>query len=290
MRGPGETQLEEDKRILARRIQKLERELRSIEHRKEVSIRHRRDEFVVALVGYTNAGKSSLLNRLTGSDELVEDKLFATLDTRVRRWELGEERHVLLTDTVGFIRDLPHHLIASFHATLAETRAASLLLHVVDATSPEARAEIDTVRKVLHSLEVHEKETWVAFNKCDALPPDRAVEARHLETRLAPGERAFWISALDGAGLDALASAILERLRQVDQGVEILIPHSRGDILAFLRENARLRSTEYLPEGIRVSATMSPPRLGKLRSLFPEGFRGGRAPPSPPRETGWTAR
>ena len=121
MRGPGETQLEEDKRIIGRRIQKLERELKNLAKQKEASVGHRRGEFVVALVGYTNAGKSTLLNRLTGSKEMVEDRLFATLDTRVRRWPLDAHQHVLLTDTVGFIKRLPHHLVASFHATLAET-------------------------------------------------------------------------------------------------------------------------------------------------------------------------
>jgi GTP-binding protein HflX len=286
MRGPGETQLEEDKRILARRAQKLERELRSIEHRKEVSIRHRKDEFVVALVGYTNAGKSTLLNRLTHSEELVEDKLFATLDTRVRRWDLGENRHVLLTDTVGFIRDLPHHLVASFHATLAETQYANLLLHVVDASSPEAEHQMETVRKVLRSMECHEKETWVIFNKCDAASKDRAVESRHLEGKLARPERAFRVSALEGTGLGELADAVLERLREEDEGVEILIPHSRGDLVAFVREHGRIRSTEYLPEGVRLVAGISPARLGKLRALFPEGFRDAPGRPPPPRGKG----
>lgn len=288
MRGPGETQLEEDKRILGRRIQKLQRELRAIEHRKEVSIRHRKDEFVVALVGYTNAGKSTLLNRLTGSEELVEDKLFATLDTRVRRWDLGENRHVLLTDTVGFIRDLPHHLVASFHATLAETEYANLLLHVVDASSPEAEHQMETVRKVLRSMECHEKETWVIFNKCDAASKDRAVESRRIEGRLAPPERAFRVSALEGTGLEVLAGAFLERIRREDEGVEVLIPHSRGELVAFLREHGRIRSTEYLPEGVRVVAAISPARLGKLRALFPEGFRDGPGRPARRRERGKT--
>src|SRR6185436_14660752 len=142
----GETQLEEDKRIISRRIQKLERDLKDLEGRKEASFLHRLNEFVVALVGYTNAGKSTLLNCLTGAEELVEDKLFATLDTRVRRWKIEANRHVLLTDTVGFIRNLPHHLVASFHATLAETQYADLLFHVVDASSTEALHQMKTVR------------------------------------------------------------------------------------------------------------------------------------------------
>ena len=281
MRGPGETQLEEDKRIIQRRIQKLEHQLREIQSRKETSFVHRRGEFVVAIVGYTNAGKSTLLNKLTGSHELVEDKLFATLDTRVRRWQLSENRYVLLTDTVGFIRDLPHHLVASFHATLAETQYADLLLHVVDASSPAAAQQMGTVREVLKSLECHTKETWVLFNKWDAIPSERLVEARHLEADLVPGERSFQISAIEGTGIERLRKALLDRLRSDDEEVDIFVPHERGDVVAFLRQNGRIISTSYGPDGARVRAALSPARLGKLRSLFPEGF------PRPPEREEW---
>ncbi|MGQ9591297.1 MAG: GTPase HflX [Planctomycetota bacterium] len=273
MRGPGETQLEEDKRILSRRIQKLARELKAIEHKKETSLVHRRDEFVVSLVGYTNAGKSTLLNRLTGSRELVEDRLFATLDTRVRRWPLGEARYVLLTDTVGFIRDLPPHLIASFHATLAETHRADLLLHVVDASSPEAAHQIDSVESVLKAIGCDGKETWLVFNKRDALSPDRLVETRHLEADRARGRPSFLVSARTGDGLDPLRDAVLTRLRREDREFDGLIPHARHDVVAFLRHNSEVRSSVYLEEGVRVRAALSPARLGKLRALFPEGFR-----------------
>jgi GTP-binding protein HflX len=275
MRGPGETQLEEDKRIIARRIQKLERELKDLEGRKETSLLHRRNEFVVALVGYTNAGKSTLLNRLTGASELVEDKLFATLDTRVRRWSLEAHRHVLLTDTVGFIRDLPPHLVASFHATLAETQYADILLHVVDASSAEASHHMDTVRDVLRKLECEGKETWVLFNKWDAVPEERLVEARHLEEMLHPGERPFRVSGKTGAGLEEVREALVERLHREDREIEVDVPHHRGDIVAYLRENARLVSSDYRPEGVRIRAALSPARLGRLRSLYPEGFEDG---------------
>ncbi len=277
MQGPGETQLEEDKRIVRTRVQKLERDLRDLEGQREASFLHRRNEFVIALVGYTNAGKSTLLNRLTGSEELVEDKLFATLDTRVRRWLVEDNRHVLVSDTVGFIRELPHHLVASFQATLTETQYADLLFHVVDASSTEALQQMKTVRRVLEDLECQEKETWVLFNKWDAIPPDRLPEARNLSEHLLPRERAFEVSAVTSQGIPAIREALVDRLHGKDRNLEVLIPHSRGEILAYIRENGRLLSTEYLTEGALVKAAMSPARLGKLRTLYPEGF-----PPEPP--------
>jgi len=273
MRGPGETQLEEDKRIIERRIQKLEHELEDLEGRKETSFLHRRGEFVVALVGYTNAGKSTLLNRLTGSDELVEDKLFATLDTRVRRWPIEEHRIILLTDTVGFIRDLPPHLVASFHATLAETRYADILFHVVDASSTEARQHMRTVRDVLAKLESGDKESWVIFNKWDAVSPDRSVETRQLGE--APGRPSFTVSARTGEGLEDLRQALVDHIHRQDEEIEMLLPHDRGDLVAYLRENGRMVSSAYEPEGVRVRAALSPARLGKLKSLYPEGFADG---------------
>ena len=180
MRGPGEKQLETDKRLIGRRIQKMVRDLKHIERRNQVAIENRSEEFVVALAGYTNAGKSTLLNTLTRSKELVEDKLFATLDTRVRRWILNENRHVLLTDTVGFIKDLPHHLVASFEATLTETRRADIILHVVDASSPQAEQHIRTVNAVLQNLKCGDKMTWMVLNKWDALTSEEIPEANNL--------------------------------------------------------------------------------------------------------------
>ncbi len=272
MQGPGETQLEEDKRIVRTRIQKLERELRGLEGKKETSFLHRRNEFVVALVGYTNAGKSTLLNQLTGSEELVEDKLFATLDTRVRRWLIEDHRHVLVSDTVGFIRDLPHHLVASFHATLAETQFADILFHVVDASSTEALEQMKTVRRVLVDLECHGKETWVLFNKWDRVPVERLPEARNLSEHLLPKEQAFEVSAVTGEGVRELQAAIVKRLHGEDKEFELLIPHARGELVSYILQNGRLLSTEYLAEGIAVKGALSPARLGKLRSLYPEGF------------------
>lgn len=272
MRGPGEMQLEEDKRMIGQRISKLKGALKKLEEHRHTEATRRQNEFVVALVGYTNAGKSTLLNRLTAAEELVEDKLFATLDTRIRRWDLEDNRYVLLTDTVGFIRNLPPHLVASFHATLAETQEADLLLHTVDASSPEAIRHIQIVRRVLKELECESKETWFLLTQWDRLPVDRVVEGRHLQEQLLKSERAFKVSGHTGRGLEELADAVLKRLRQNDEAFELLIPHSRSDVVAFIQENGSVKQIDYQTDGVFVEATLSPARLAKMKSLYPEGF------------------
>ena len=178
MRGPGEKQLEVDRRLVERRIHELRNELRTIEQRKERQVAGRRGHMTVSLVGYTNAGKSTLMNRLTPADVLVEDKLFATLDTRTRRWQLPHWGPVLLSDTVGFIRDLPHRLIASFKATLEEARQADLLLHVADASSPAVLDQISAVYDVLEEIGIQEKDTLLVLNKIDNLASHAAVGRR----------------------------------------------------------------------------------------------------------------
>ena len=287
MRGPGEKQLETDKRLIQRRIQKMVRDLKHIERRNQVAIDNRSGEFVVALAGYTNAGKSTLLNALTKSSELVEDKLFATLDTRVRRWPLSDNRHVLLTDTVGFIKDLPHHLVASFEATLTETRNADIILHVVDASSPQVEEHIRTVNRVLQDLECSDKTTWMVLNKWDALTPDKIPEANNLgniapasEPREAIPSRlkaiepslTFQVSAAKGAGLDTLARAVLDHIQESDEELSFIIPHARGDVVAYLRENAHIEKLDYLEDGVHASCAISPARGARLRHIFPEGF------------------
>ncbi|MFM8705303.1 MAG: GTPase HflX, partial [Planctomycetia bacterium] len=198
MRGPGEKQLEVDRRLVEKRIHDLKQELATIHGRREREVAARHEHLTVSLVGYTNAGKSTLLNRLTGADVLAEDKLFATLDTRTRRWKLPGWGPVLLSDTVGFIRDLPHRLIASFKATLEETRQADLLLHVADASSPLVDAQIAAVRGVLAELEVDDKAALLVLNKIDAVD-DRAVRSG-LVNRY---PHAICVSARSGAGLGA---------------------------------------------------------------------------------------
>ncbi len=176
MRGPGEKQLETDRRLVEKRIVELRGELSQVLRRKEREVAARSDRMTVSLVGYTNAGKSTLLNKLTGSDVLAEDKLFATLDTRTRRWQLPGWGPVLLSDTVGFIRDLPHSLIASFKATLEEARQADLLLHVADASNPAVIDQIASVYKVLEELGIREKDTILVLNQIDAIQEPGTLE------------------------------------------------------------------------------------------------------------------
>src|SRR5262245_29885410 len=164
LRGPGETQLEEDRRLVAQRIRDLKERLGEVQARKEREVRSRNEEHTVSLVGYTNAGKSTLMNRLTGANVYVEDKLFSTLDTRTRQWHMKDWGRVLLSDTVGFIRDLPHHLVASFKATLEEARQARLLLHVMDASNPAAEEQIKAVNGVLKELGCCEQPTLLVLN------------------------------------------------------------------------------------------------------------------------------
>ncbi len=170
LRGPGETQLEEDRRLVENRIKDLRRQLTAIGRRKQREVAARRDLMTVSLVGYTNAGKSTLMNALTGADVFVQDALFATLDTRTRRWQLPGWGPVLLSDTVGFIRDLPHHLIESFKATLEEARQADLLLHVADAANPAVYDQITAAYDVLEEIGIQRKDSLLVVNKVDALP------------------------------------------------------------------------------------------------------------------------
>src|SRR5688572_20783057 len=193
MRGPGEKQLEEDRRLVEKRIHELRTELRGVERRKERLVASRNDRLSVSLVGYTNAGKSTLMNALTGAGVKAEDKLFATLDTRTRRWQLPGWGPVLLSDTVGFIRDLPHHLIASFKATLEEAHQADLLLHVADASNPAVFEQIASVFRVLEELHIEEKDTLLVLNKVDA-----AASRHQIDRLLARYPNAVPISARNG--------------------------------------------------------------------------------------------
>ncbi len=207
MRGPGEKQLETDRRLVEKRIADLRGELKTVLHRKEREVAARSDRMTVSLIGYTNAGKSTLLNKLTGSDVLAEDKLFATLDTRTRRWQLPGWGPVLLSDTVGFIRDLPHSLIASFKATLEEARQADLLLHVADASNPAAEEQIASVYKVLEELGIQEKDTILVLNQIDAVHEPGTLDMLRRRYPMA-----ITISARTGEGLTRLAAAVSDAL------------------------------------------------------------------------------
>jgi len=226
-RGPGETQLEVDRRRLVRRIHKLESELKDIGKHRATQRKSRRRSRLghVAIVGYTNAGKSTLLNRLTDAGVLVEDRLFATLDATTRRLSLPGGEPVLLTDTVGFVRKLPHQLVEAFKSTLDVVVEADLLVHVVDASSAEPEMQIDAVRAVLQEIGGRDVPELLAFNKAD-LAPDAAVRlaARH--------DGSVSLSAATGDGLEVLLRAVGDRLRALTTVVELVVPYDRGDVIA----------------------------------------------------------
>jgi GTP-binding protein HflX len=259
MRGPGEKQLEVDRRLVEKRIHDLKTELAEIHGRRERQVASRHDHMTVSLVGYTNAGKSTLLNALTGADELAEDKLFATLDTRTRRWRLPGWGPVLLSDTVGFIRDLPHRLIASFKATLEETRQADLLLHVADASSPLVDAQIAAVRGVLEELDVDEKDAILVLNKVDALP-DRVDRERIL----ARYPHAIGISARSGAGLPELARSVSDALGRGFRDVDIETDPGNGRLLAWLGRHGEVLSQRFADDRVIVHCRVPAPLLGRI--------------------------
>lgn len=261
-RGPGETQLETDKRLLQRRIRDLKRELKEIEERKKRQVRARKDQFTVGLVGYTNAGKSTLLNRLTGADELSADMLFATLDTRTRRWRLPDGRTVLLSDTVGFLQRLPHHLVASFHATLEEALNVDLLIHVVDSAHADAATQMGAVDEVLGSLSRGMRADLLVFNKVDRLG-DRIELALLREGR---AEEVVYLSAHTGEGIDGLIDVLVRNLDERSALVELVIPFVDGRTLASVRELGLVLSEECVQErGTIVRARIPDGALGNLR-------------------------
>lgn len=245
MRGPGETQLEEDRRLVALRIRDLKAKLVEVQIRKEREVRTRHEEHTISLVGYTNAGKSTLMNALTGADVFVADQLFATLDTRTRQWRLPDFGRVLLSDTVGFIRDLPHHLIASFKATLEETRQARLLLHVVDASSPVAEEQIAAVESVLDEMGVSGKPTILVLNKVD-----RVADPSHLDVLRTRHPKAVAVSAIRGIGLTELRDAVIEALSADFADAEIVTSAADGRVLAYLAAHAEVYRQTY--DGDRV--------------------------------------
>jgi GTP-binding protein HflX len=250
-RGPGETKLEVDRRRIRTRLRLLRRQVERVGKRRAIERRSRREAGVpiAALVGYTNAGKSTLMNALSGAGVFVEDLLFATLDTTIRRVSLSDGREILLTDTVGFIRNLPHQLLAAFHATLEEVIEADVLVHVVDASHPQMEEQIDSARRVLLELDCADKPMVMAFNKCDLVG-----DCAHLEERAAREEHAATISAATGENLDALLRLVGERLEQSLVPVEVVIPWEAQSLLPELHERGRVLSEEFTAEGVAISA------------------------------------
>jgi GTP-binding protein HflX len=254
-RGPGETQLEVDRRRLVARMTKLEGELKVLRRRGQTQRRARRRSRLraVTLVGYTNAGKSTLLNRLTSAEVLVEDRLFSTLDPTTRRMDLTGGEVILLSDTVGFVRKLPHQLVEAFRSTLEEVAEADLLLHVVDASAPDPQVQIDAVRTVLRAIGAGDVPELVVFNKTDANPDVARLLAGE------PGSVA--VSALTGDGMAAFAQSLSDRLRSLAQVVELLVPYERGDVVAAVH-----RSGDVIVESHENGATRLRARLDQAEA------------------------
>jgi GTP-binding protein HflX len=246
-RGPGETQLEEDRRLVDHRIRDLKARLAEVQARKEREVKSRSEEHTVSLVGYTNAGKSTLMNALTGAGVYVEDKLFSTLDTRTRQWRLKDWGRVLLSDTVGFIRDLPHHLIASFKATLEETRQAGLLLHVVDAANEHAEEQIQAVNSVLKEIGCGDKPTLLVLNKAD-----RVADPSLLQVLQRHHPRSVVISAARREGLDMLEETVIEMLSADFANAAIETDAGNGKVLSYLGAHAEIYRQEFRDEKVIV--------------------------------------
>lgn len=259
LRGPGEKQLEVDRRIAQERIGDLKKELEAIHKRRQREVENRKGARTVCLVGYTNAGKSTLLNRMTQADVYADDLLFATLDTRTRRWFLPGWGPVLLSDTVGFIRDLPHHLVASFRATLSEATSADLLIHVADASNREVIEQITAAYKVLETLGIREKDTILVLNKSDA-----AADATVLERLADRYPSAIVVSAREGAGMERLTAAVSEALSREFLELYVEASVADGKLAAFLAREGEVLSRQYDMDKVVIHCRLPEYLLGKL--------------------------
>lgn len=258
-RGPGEKKLEIDRRLINDRIAQLNRELKEVvKHREITRAKRAKSEVpVVAIVGYTNAGKSTLLNHLTDAEVLEEDKLFATLDPTTRMLELDGHQQVLLTDTVGFIRKLPHHLIEAFKSTLEEAKYADYIFHVVDASNPQMDKQMHIVYETLDHLGVKNKKMVTLFNKMDQRTEEEPLQdfrADHI----------LQISVANNQGLDEIKALLQEMLREDKVYIERVIPYAQAGIIQLVREKGELVSEEYVPEGIEIKAYVPMEVYGKL--------------------------
>ena len=262
-RGPGEQQLETDRRIVQRRKSELKREIARVHDRKQREVAKRnRDNFTVGLVGYTNAGKSTLFNALTEGGAYADDKLFATLSTRTRRWDLGDGNEVMLSDTVGFVRDLPHHLVASFRATLEEAVHSDLLLVVVDASHPRAAQRLRTVEEVLNDIGASDQPRLLVLNKVDLLQDNADLlvlvngQADHVT-----------ISARDGTGLGTLKQRVLSALRGSVRELTLSIDLSDGKSIHFVESRAKVLSREYENGRVHMTVRIGDRVMQQLRSM-----------------------
>ena len=261
-RGPGEKKLEMDRRLIHERISQLKAELKKVENHREL-IRKSRDEnlaFNVAIVGYTNAGKSTLLNKLTDANILAEDKLFATLDPTTRKLKLGSGQEILVTDTVGFIRKLPHHLIEAFKSTLEEAKYANLLIHMVDASNEEASSQMLVVYDTLRSLDVVDKDIITVFNKTDLMEENMELP------RDFHADKVLKMSAKTGVGIEDLKKTVEDILQKQRVYLEHVFPYKDAGKIAIVRKFGEILSEEYIDEGIRIKAYIPAEIFGKVIS------------------------
>lgn len=279
MRGPGEKQLEVDRRLVEKRIHDLRSDLKKIERRRERQVAGRSDHMTVSLVGYTNAGKSTLMNTLTGAGVLAADQLFATLDTRTRRWQLPHWGPVLLSDTVGFIRNLPHRLIASFKATLEEARQTDLLLHVCDASNNSVLDQVSAVYGVLEDLDIEEKNTLLVVNKIDSTSSRVAVEGI-----LRRYPNAIPVSAKTGEGLELLAHKVSDALSYAFCDVDVEMNVDNGKLMAYLAANGEILSRSYVDNRVSIHCRMPKKHLGRIRDSSVEIRAHQAASVNPPDE------
>ncbi len=263
-RGPGEQQLEIDRRLVSKRITELKRELTNIDKRKVREIDGRKGLFKICLVGYTNAGKSTLLNALTNANAVVEDRLFATLDTRTRKWTPTGGVEMLLSDTVGFIKNLPHQLVASFRATLEEAINADLLLHIVDVSNPDTLKQIESVNNVLAEIDCGDAPTLKVFNKVDSI---RKIGELEMLQTLFPD--AVCISAKTGLGLEELGEAVLEKYKGGELLLRLSCSQSNGKIQSFLRAYGQVLKEQYLDGSVLIDARLGRNQLAGLKKLQP---------------------
>lgn len=264
--GAGETQIEVDRRLVRNRIAKLHKELVRIDLERETQGKKRKHMYRVALVGYTNAGKSTLMNALTGSEILVEDQLFATLDTTVRSLDLNSSHRILLSDSVGFIRKLPHSLVASFRSTLKEILEADLLLVVLDASSPTLDGHLQTVRSVLISIEAHKKDAVLVINKIDLIKDAQTFRALKLRF-----PKAVFVSALNHLRLDTLLGAIETTMNKSLRTTTVVFGHELGKEISSVFEEVEVLQIRYEPDGVHMRIRGNRAALARVQALSRDG-------------------
>lgn len=272
LRGPGETQLEADRRVANQRISFLKEQLVQVHRHRELYRARRKDTpiAVVSLVGYTNAGKSTLMNQITGAGVFAEDKLFATLDPTTRRIELPAGRQVLLTDTVGFINNLPTQLIAAFRATLEEISEASMLIHVVDVTHPNAREQVETVKRTLEDLGVDDRPVVYALNKVDRLTEEQREQVRELAPEMGIDSDMVLISAQKGTNIDGLLQAVEEILEREEGFVDVTvtIPFDRSELVERFHSQGHVEDRTFDEHGTTIHGSLPDRELARFEQFF----------------------